>query len=101
MLPAALSLLGVGLSLPSLAFLGWFGPRGLASILFALLVVEQLHSEAAKTILIVATLTIALSIVAHGVSAAPLAARYARLAQDQGDCPENMPVSEMPTRHNN
>ena len=41
MLPVGLSLLGTGLRVPSVAFLGWFGPRGLASILFALVVVEE------------------------------------------------------------
>ena len=41
MIPIGLSLLGTGISLPSYLFLGWFGPRGLASILFALLILEE------------------------------------------------------------
>lgn len=101
MLPVAASLAGIGLSAPTIGFLGWFGPRGLASILFGLLVLEQLHSEAARTILTTAILTIVLSIFAHGISAAPLAAWYGRMAGQQGECPENETVSEMPTRTGN
>ena len=41
MLPIALSLIGTGIRLPTSLFLGWFGPRGLASILFALLILEE------------------------------------------------------------
>ena len=101
MLPVAFSLMGLGLSLPTISFLGWFGPRGLASILFGLLVLEQLHSEAAKTILVTAILTIGISIVAHGVSAAPLAGWYARMAREKGECPENEDVAEIPMRSGN
>jgi len=101
MLPIAISLIGTGVSLPTIAFLGWFGPRGLASILFALLVLEQLHSAGGKTILATTVVTIALSVFAHGLTAAPLAQRYARTARKQGTCPENELVSEMPMRLGN
>jgi len=77
MVPIALSLLGSGLRIDSVLFLGWFGPRGIASILFAALVVEEadlLDSSALAAIY----LTILLSVFAHGVSANPLAALYAR-----------------------
>ncbi len=62
----------------TVAFLGWFGPRGLASIVFAIIAVESSHLTGANTILWAAYATIGLSVVAHGVSAAPLAIRYAR-----------------------
>jgi NhaP-type Na+/H+ or K+/H+ antiporter len=101
LLPIAISLVGTGVSLPTVVFLGWFGPRGLASILFGLLVLEQLQSAGGKTILATTVVTIVLSVFAHGLTAAPLARWYARMARNQGACPENMPVSEMPTRFGN
>ena len=99
MVPIALSLLGTGVSLPTMLFLGWFGPRGLASILFGLIVLDEIGTPAASTILTVTILTVGLSILAHGITAAPLAGIYGRMARDQGDCAENEPVSEMATRH--
>jgi NhaP-type Na+/H+ or K+/H+ antiporter len=101
MLPIAISLLGTGVSLPTVTFLGWFGPRGLASILFSLLVLEQLHSPGVETILATTVVTIVLSVFAHGLTAAPLANWYASMARKQGTCPENETVSEMPMRFGN
>ena len=98
LLPISLSLVGAGLRWPTIGFLGWFGPRGLASILFALFVLEDADMPAADQILAVTIVTVAFSIVAHGVSAAPAARRYGALARRVGDCEENKPVSEMPTR---
>ena len=78
MVPVALALLGSGLDRPTIGFLGWFGPRGLASVVFALLAVEELGYLDARVVVAVNTVavTIVLSIVAHGVTARPLAARY-------------------------
>jgi sodium/hydrogen antiporter len=78
MLPVAIAMLGTGAHRPTVAFLGWFGPRGLASIVFAVIVVEEAHLPGAETILLTTYLTIGLSVVAHGITAAPLATRYAR-----------------------
>jgi sodium/hydrogen antiporter len=78
MLPVAIAMLGTGARRPTVAFLGWFGPRGLASIVFAVIVVEEAHLPGAETILLTTYLTIGLSVVAHGITAAPLATRYAR-----------------------
>ena len=77
MLPVAVAMLGRGARRPTVAFLGWFGPRGLASIVFAVILVEEggLPHESLLVTTIVAT--VALSVVAHGVTAAPLASRYA------------------------
>jgi NhaP-type Na+/H+ or K+/H+ antiporter len=78
MLPVALAMTGTHARRPTIGFLGWFGPRGLASIVFAVLVVEErgtLPHE--STILTTIYATIGLSVLLHGVSAAPLARRYA------------------------
>jgi NhaP-type Na+/H+ or K+/H+ antiporter len=79
MLPVALSLVGTGARRPTVAFLGWFGPRGLASIVFAVLTIESrgtLPHE--STVLNAVFVTIGLSVLLHGLTAAPLANRYSR-----------------------
>ncbi len=78
MLPVAIAMIGTGARRPTVGFLGWFGPRGLASIVFAVIVVEEAHLPGAETILLTTYLTIGLSVAAHGITAAPLATRYAR-----------------------
>jgi sodium/hydrogen antiporter len=77
-LPVAIAMLGSAAKWPTIAFLGWFGPRGLASIVFAVITVQQAHLAGADTILRATYLTIGLSVFAHGVTAVPLARRYAR-----------------------
>ena len=77
MIPVALALLGLQARAPTVGFLGWFGPRGLASIVFAVLVVEEASLPHEGTILDVVYLTIGLSVLAHGLTAAPLATSYA------------------------
>jgi len=72
MLPIFLSLTGSGESNSSKLFLGWFGPRGLASIVFAIIVVNEQLPGSDFMATVVAT-TVLLSLVAHGVSANPLA----------------------------
>jgi NhaP-type Na+/H+ or K+/H+ antiporter len=71
-LPVYLSLSGTGESTASKLFLGWFGPRGLASIVFAIIVINAGVPEG-KFIAMVVVLTVFFSLVAHGVSANPLA----------------------------
>jgi len=78
MLPVALSLIGMHARLPTTAFVGWFGPRGLASIVFAVIVLESSELEHRGLIITVVTVTVGLSVYAHGVTAAPLAGTYAR-----------------------
>lgn len=78
MLPVAIAMLGSRVRRPTLGFLGWFGPRGLASIVFALIVVEESHLPHEHTIVVAIYLTVGLSVFAHGITAAPLANRYAR-----------------------
>jgi NhaP-type Na+/H+ or K+/H+ antiporter len=77
MLPVAISLLGTGARRPTVGFLGWFGPRGLASIVFAILVLEEGGLPHDHLILVTVMITIGLSVLAHGISAAPLSRRYA------------------------
>ena len=75
--PVALAMLDTGARRPTVAFLGWFGPRGLASIVFAAIVVQEADLPHANTILLTTYATVGLSVLAHGVTAAPLARRYA------------------------
>ncbi|MFI0968004.1 cation:proton antiporter [Streptomyces sp. NPDC021080] len=75
MLPVALSLTGSGLALPTISYIGWFGPRGLASVVFGLLVVEE-HVPGVQLLSRVVAVTVALSILLHGTSAVVLSERY-------------------------
>ncbi len=77
LVPVVISMVGTGARGPTLAFLGWFGPRGLASIVFALLVLEEGGLPHDGLILVTTYITIGLSVLAHGLTAAPLANRYA------------------------
>jgi sodium/hydrogen antiporter len=80
MAPVALALRGVGLRRDTVALMGWFGPRGLASVVFTLMALERFQeaSRPVDTLIAAATWTILLSVVAHGLSAMPLSAWYAR-----------------------
>jgi NhaP-type Na+/H+ or K+/H+ antiporter len=84
--PVALSLLGTGLDRRTALFVGWFRPRGLASVVYALLAVEQLGElPVVEPAVSVVTLTVLLSVVLHGVTAGPLGNRYIRLEQADED----------------
>ncbi|MCU0579968.1 MAG: cation:proton antiporter, partial [Desulfobacterota bacterium] len=78
MAPVALSLKGAHLDRPSVAFIGWFGPRGIASILYLLIVYSRLGSQKLEIVFSVIVLTVTLSIFAHGFSAVPLVRAYGR-----------------------
>jgi len=77
MVPVSISLIGSGVKPISHLFLGWFGPRGLASVLFALLILQTSNVPHKEQILIVTFLTVALSVLLHGITAAPLSNYYA------------------------
>lgn len=83
MLPVALALLGAKLDRSTVVFVGWFGPRGLVSLVFALLALEALGSVADEAVALVSA-TVLLSVVAHGLTAAPLARRYGEAAARAG-----------------
>jgi NhaP-type Na+/H+ or K+/H+ antiporter len=71
-LPVAIALIGSGLSRASIVFMGWFGPRGLASIVLGMVYLEQeTHQSGEPTIRLAVMLTVLLSIFAHGFSALP------------------------------
>ena len=76
MVPVALAMLGTGARRPTVALLGWFGPRGLASIVFAAIVVADADLPHTDVIVSTTLVAVALSVVAHGVSAVPLVRRY-------------------------
>jgi NhaP-type Na+/H+ or K+/H+ antiporter len=76
MLPVFLTLTGMNLRADEKLFMGWFGPRGLASIVFAVIVLNE-HLAGGSTIISTVVCTIVLSVIAHGLSANPLVAALA------------------------
>jgi NhaP-type Na+/H+ or K+/H+ antiporter len=80
MLPVSLSLLGLGVRSDAQLFLGWFGPRGLASIVFSVIVVGQ-NVTGSDTLAATVVCTVTLSILAHGLSANPLVSAYSARAR--------------------
>jgi len=84
MAPIAISLAGLKLGAHTLAFIGWFGPRGLASVLFLLIVMQSTDLVRESELLAAVVLTVALSIVLHGVTAVPWARIYGRAAGNDG-----------------
>lgn len=95
MVPVAIALVGTQLRPATVAFMGWFGPRGLASVVFTLIALEEFeHSGGGAMLLETATWTILLSVVLHGISASPLAARYGASIAKAGKIPEKAPAGE-------
>ena len=76
MLPVALSLLGTGARRPTLGFVGWFGPRGLATIVFAVILIDESSLPHERILLLAVVATIGISVFAHGLTAQPLTNRY-------------------------
>jgi NhaP-type Na+/H+ or K+/H+ antiporter len=95
MLPVAIAMVGSGLAWKDALFLGWFGPRGLASVVFALLALEELGetSEVVLEAVSVVALTVLLSVILHGVTAGPAARSYrpADTAEDVTTSPRATP----------
>jgi NhaP-type Na+/H+ or K+/H+ antiporter len=94
MLPVALAVAGMGFRASSIGFMGWFGPRGLASVILALVVAEEEPDlPALGTILAAMTVAVLASIVLHGLSARPLGGAYARTLEGlPADAPELSPA---------
>jgi NhaP-type Na+/H+ or K+/H+ antiporter len=76
MIPVAISLAGTKLSRRTVGFIGWFGPRGIASILYLLLVIIELGTKGYERMISVIVLTILLSVFLHGITANPLTRLY-------------------------
>jgi NhaP-type Na+/H+ or K+/H+ antiporter len=99
MVPVALALVGAGFDKATVAFIGWFGPRGLASVVFGLIAVDSLASKDADLVLSAVTVTVTLSVILHGITGSPLAARYGRLAHElHRGRPEHNPAAVLSTR---
>jgi NhaP-type Na+/H+ or K+/H+ antiporter len=95
MVPVAIALAGSGLSRPTVGFLGWFGPRGLASVVFALIAFDELAGDPSRTTMLAAIFaTVLLSVVAHGLTAKPFAGRYAAYTQRTGYPADHRPTPE-------
>lgn len=100
LIPVALALRGTGLRLPTVGFIGWFGPRGIASIILALILVES-RTELPQVDLIfgVVAATVLLSVYSHGLTAVPLSRRYGRYATAlPGGAPELEDADVLATR---
>ena len=98
MAPVAVALAGARLGRAAVLLVGWFGPRGLASVVFALLALEDLGQPAASQAVAVITVTVLLSVIAHGATADPLARRLGpRLAPAAG-APEHIAMTDVPER---
>jgi len=97
--PVVLAMTASGTFFETRLFLGWFGPRGLASILFALLVIEELDTAAGRSVFAVACWTVLASVFLHGITANVWTTRLAaRIAAESEPMPETAVVEELPTR---
>ncbi len=83
MLPVAVSLIGAKLDWASIGFIGWFGPRGIASVLYLLMAIASLGVEGYESLMSVIVLTVLISVFAHGLSAVPLSEGYGRAEKDK------------------
>ena len=80
-------------------FIGWFGPRGLASIVFGVIVVEAGGLPHTSALMVALTTTVALSVIAHGITAAPFAKRYAAWHAESASPMESAPTPDQRWRH--
>jgi sodium/hydrogen antiporter len=96
MVPVALASIGSGLDRSTVLFVGWFGPRGLASLVFALIALEELGAGADDAVAVI-SLTVFLSVLAHGLTASPLATRYGQAATARTPEPPE-PAADLPVR---
>ena len=94
MVPVALALVGTRLRPGTVAFAGWFGPRGLASVVFLTMAVDDLGLRVDSLLVRTATLTIAASVLLHGLTARPLVTRYVAQLSRHPDAPELRPGPE-------
>ena len=98
MLPVAVATLGTRARPPTTAFLGWFGPRGLASIVFGVILLEEAALPHQDTLLLAVVATVGLSVYLHGLSALPLTDRYVRWYESHPGRPQMEEVPQQSTR---
>ena len=102
MLGVAIASIGSKLQPLSILFIGWFGPRGIASIVYGLVIVEEENLPSSDLIFTTMVITVLISVFAHGLTAYPGANWYANRMSDKQDTqrpmPEMKPVREMPVR---
>jgi len=100
-LPVAISFIGARLQRSTVLFMGWFGPRGLASIVLGLIFLKEETNLAGENLIsLVVAATVLLSVFAHGISAAPVINIYARQVEKlDADAPERKDVVKMPVRY--
>lgn len=100
LLGVAISLTGMKMRWDTQLFLGWFGPRGVASILYVLLVLNRENIQGREQIFVIVVSTVLISIFAHGLTAFPGANWYAhRVKKDKSESAvEHLTVQELPVR---
>jgi sodium/hydrogen antiporter len=99
MAPVTISLIGSHLNIKTGIFMGWFGPRGLASIVLMLIARESLEGiRVSGTIGLAVITTVIISVFAHGITAGPASNWYARIvATLPSDAPEKESAEELLT----
>lgn len=98
MLPVSLSLIGLKLNLRTHGFLGWFGPRGIASIIYGLILLES-HVAQAEELFNIMVITVALSMLLHGVTAAPFATAFGNAMKHSDEHHKHGDFPELRLRH--
>ncbi len=101
MVPVALSLVGIKLNRATLFFLGWFGPRGIATIIYGLLLLEEGHLEHREELFNIAVTVVLASVFVHGFSAWPAVQWYGRVIHQSMKRPEHNPTHRFPLRLGN
>jgi NhaP-type Na+/H+ or K+/H+ antiporter len=101
MLPVGISFIGARLHRSTVLFMGWFGPRGLASIVLGLIFLKQEANLAGEELItLIVTATVLLSVFAHGISAAPAINLYTKQVEKlDADAPERQEPVKMPIRY--
>jgi sodium/hydrogen antiporter len=101
MIPVALAVMGSGLDRTTVAFIGWFGPRGLASIVFGIIALDALPAAEGQPVIALIALTVVLSVLLHGVTARPLARRYGEQAtnRDENNVEPSIAAGTLRPRH--
>ena len=96
MVPVALALIGLGFEKPTFWFIGWFGPRGLATLLFALLIVNKFDVVHGQQIFNIGVIAVVFSVVAHGLTAVPFSIWYSAALKKvcDEDSIERQPASD-------